>query len=85
MRLLLLKIVSILSIFIFFYFIVLFYLSENFKTNILQSRKSHDSLLFNYGMKLPKTEVNKNFKIFIDNSDYFKKIDDEPKFWELVK
>ena len=85
MRLLLLKIASIFSIFIFFYFIILFYLSENFKTKVLQSRKSHDSLLFSYGMNLPKTEVNKNFKIFIDNSDYFKKIDDEPKFWELVK
>lgn len=85
MRLLLLKIASIFSIFIFFYFIILFYLSENFKTKVLQSRKSHDLLLFSYGMKLPKTEVNKNFKIFIDNSDYFKKIDDEPKFWELVK
>ncbi len=85
MRLLLLKIASIFSIFIFFYFIILFYLSENFKTKVLQSRKSYDSLLFSYGMNLPKTEVNKNFKIFIDNSDYFKKIDDEPKFWELVK
>jgi len=85
MRLLLLKTTSIILIFIFFYFSILFYLSENFKAKILQSRKLHDSLLFSYGMKLPKTEVNKNFKIFIDNSDYFKKIDDEPKFWELVK
>ena len=36
-------------------------------------------------MTLPKIEVNKNFKKFIDNSEYFKKIDKEPKFWELIK
>ena len=39
----------------------------------------------NYGFKLKKIETNKNYKIFIDNSEYFKKSEKQPSFWELIK
>ena len=28
---------------------------------------------------------NKNYKTFIDNSEYFKKSEEQPIFWELIK
>ena len=82
---LMIKIVSTILFFLFFYFSLLFYLSDSFKSKVVKSRKSYDLTIINYGMTLPKIEVNKNFKKFIDNSEYFKKIDKEPKFWELIK
>lgn len=82
---LMIKIVSTILFFLFFYFSLLFYLSDSFKSKVVKSRASHDFAIINYGMTLPKIEVNKNFKKFIDNSEYFKKIDKEPKFWELIK
>ena len=82
---LMIKIVSTILFFLFFYFSLLFYLSGSFKSKVVKSRASHDLTIINYGMTLPKIEVNKNFKKFIDNSEYFKKIDKEPKFWELIK
>ncbi len=82
---LMIKIVSTILFFLFFYFSLLFYLSDSFKSKVVKSRASHDLTIVNYGMTLPKIEVNKNFKKFIDNSEYFKKIDKEPKFWELIK
>jgi len=36
-------------------------------------------------VKLKKIETSKNFKTFIDNSEYFKKKQKQPKFWELIK
>ncbi len=82
---LMIKIVSTILFFLFFYFSLLFYSSDSFKLKVVKSRASHDLTIINYGMTLPKIEVNKNFKKFIDNSEYFKKIDKEPKFWELIK
>lgn len=79
------KIVSTISFFLFFYFCLIYYFSENFKLQVQQTRKLHNSLISRYGMTLPKIEVDKNFKTFLDNTDYFKKIDKEPKFWELIK
>ena len=56
-----------------------------FKSNLNTTRQKQEAFLKNYGMKLEKIETNKNFKIFIDNSEYFKKIQKQPKFWELIK
>ena len=56
-----------------------------FKSNLNTTRQKQEAFIKNYGMKLEKTETNKNFKIFIDNSEYFKKIQKQPKFWELIK
>ena len=36
-------------------------------------------------MNLEKIKTNENFKNFIDNSEYFKKKEKQPTFWELLK
>jgi hypothetical protein len=79
------KIFSLVLFALFFFFNFYFYKSDMFKSNLNTTRQKQEAFIKNYGMKLEKIETNKNFKIFIDNSEYFKKIQKQPKFWELIK
>lgn len=62
-----------------------FYDSDIYKEKLINSHKIHKLNLQQYALKLKKVETKKNFKTFIDNSEYFKKKQKQPKFWELIK
>ena len=79
------KILSVFFFLLFFFFNISFYKSNDFKSKLLKKRSYHKILIKNYGLRLKKIETKKNYKIFIDNSAYFKKKEKQPLFWELIK
>ena len=83
-----LTIVKLLSLFfflLFFFYNINYYKSDDFKFKLSNTRSYYKMAIENYGFKLKKIETNKNYKIFIDNSEYFKKIEKQPSFWKLIK
>ena len=83
-----LTIVKLLSLFfflLFFFYNINYYKSDDFKSKLSNTRSYYKMFIENYGFKLKKIETNKNYKIFIDNSEYFKKSEKQPSFWELIR
>lgn len=79
------KFVSFIFLISVFYLSYNYYQSDLFRKKVIESRKAYHLFLNQYGMTLKKIDTNDNFKTFIDNSEYFKKNEVEPKFWELIK
>ena len=79
------KIISFLVFIVFFYFHISFYVSDTFKNHVEVSRKNHDQFIENFSKNLNIIPSKLEYKKFIDNSEYFKKIEKQPKFWELLK
>jgi len=80
--------IKVLSLFFFILFFFNQISSNNEIQTALQSNNIHEKhklKLEQYTVKLKKIETSKNFKTFIDNSEYFKKKQKQPKFWELIK
>jgi len=85
MKIKILKIFSAFLFLVFFYLNIKFYIKNYSISNLHDKNLKQEFLLKKYGTNLEKIETNKNFKNFIDNSEYFKKIEKQPKFWELIK
>lgn len=85
MKIKILKIFSAFLFLVFFYLNIKFYIKNYSISNLYDKNLKQEFLLKKYGTNLEKIETNKNFKNFIDNSEYFKKIEKQPKFWELIK
>ncbi len=80
-----LKIISVILFFVFIFINGKFYLSENFIKTKELNRLKYNLYLKKYNSDLPVIESKKNYKEFIDNSDYFKKETEEKSFWELLR
>ena len=80
-----LKVIFFLIFTVFIYFNISFYISEKFKNNIELSRKNYDKFIKNFSISLNLVSSKLDYKKFVDNSEYFKKIEKQPKFWNLLK
>jgi len=80
-----LKVIFILIFTVFIYFNMSFYISEKFKNNVELSRKNYDKFIKNFSINLNLVSSKLDYKKFVDNSEYFKKIEKQPKFWDLLK
>ena len=80
-----LKVIFILIFTVFIYFNISFYISEKFKNNVELSRKNYDKFIKNFSINLNLVSSKLDYKKFVDNSEYFKKIEKQPKFWDLLK
>ena len=80
-----LKVIFILIFTVFIYFNISFYISEKFKNNVELSRKNYDKFIKNFSLSLNLVSSKLDYKKFVDNSEYFKKIEKQPKFWDLLK
>ena len=80
-----LKVIFILIFTVFIYFNISFYISEKFKNNVELSRKNYDKFIKNFSISLNLVSSKLDYKKFVDNSEYFKKIEKQPKFWNLLK
>ena len=85
MYLTIVKLLSLFSFLLFFFYNINYYKSNHFKSKLSNKRSYYKMFVENYGFKLKKIETNKDYKIFIDNSEYFKKSEKQPSFWELIK
>ena len=79
------KIFSVFLFLIFFYLNINFYIKNYSKSSLQDKNLKQEVLLKKYGMNLEKIKTDENFKNFIDNSEYFKKKEKQPTFWELLK
>ena len=80
-----LKVIFILIFTVFIYFNISFYISEKFKNNVELSRKNYDNFIKSFSINLNLVSSKLDYKKFVDNSEYFKKIEKQPKFWDLLK
>ncbi len=80
-----LKVIFILIFTVFIYFNISFYISEKFKNNVELSRKNYDKFIKSFSTNLTLVSSKLDYKKFVDNSEYFKKIEKQPKFWDLLK
>ena len=80
-----LKVIFILIFTVFIYFNISFYISEKFKNNVELSRKNYDKFIKSFSINLNLVSSKLDYKKFVDNSEYFKKIENQPKFWDLLK
>ncbi len=80
-----LKVIFFIVFTVFIYFNISFYISEKFKNNIELSRKNYDKFIKNFSISLNLVSSKLDYKKFVDNSEYFKKIEKQPKFWNLLK
>ena len=80
-----LKVIFILIFTVFIYFNISFYISEKFKNNVELSRKNYEKFIKNFSTSLNLVSSKLDYKKFVDNSEYFKKIEKQPKFWNLLK
>ena len=79
------KVLSLFFFILFLFYNYTFYNSDTYREKSNNSHEKHKLKLEQYTVKLKKIETNKKFKTFIDNSEYFKKEQKQPKFWELIK
>jgi len=79
------KVLSLFFFILFLFYNYTFYNSDTYREKSNNSHEKHKLKLEQYTVKLKKIETSKNFKTFIDNSEYFKKKQNQPKFWELIK
>jgi len=80
-----LKVIFFLIFTVFIYFNIFFYISEKFKNNVELSRKNYEKFIKNFSTSLNLVSSKLDYKKFVDNSEYFKKIEKQPKFWDLLK
>lgn len=80
-----LKVIFFLIFTVFIYFNISFYISEKFKNNVELSRKNYEKFIKNFSTSLNLVSSKLDYKKFVDNSEYFKKIEKQPKFWDLLK
>jgi len=80
-----LKVIFFLIFTVFIYFNIFFYISEKFKNNVELSRKNYEKFIKNFSESLNLVSSKLDYKKFVDNSEYFKKIEKQPKFWDLLK
>jgi len=85
MNLNVLKVIFFLIFTVFIYFNIFFYISEKFKNNVELSRKNYEKFIKNFSTSLNLVSSKLDYKKFVDNSEYFKKIEKQPKFWDLLK
>ena len=80
-----LKVIFFLIFTVFIYFNISFYISEKFKNNVELSRKNYEKFIKNFSTSLNLVSSKLDYKKFVDNSEYFEKIEKQPKFWDLLK
>ena len=80
-----LKVIFFLIFTAFIYFNISFYISEKFKNNVELSRKNYEKFIKNFSTSLNLVSSKLDYKKFVDNSEYFEKIEKQPKFWDLLK
>ena len=80
-----LKVIFFLIFTVFIYFNIFFYISEKFKNNVELSRKNYEKFIKNFSTSLNLVSSKLDYKKFVDNSEYFEKIEKQPKFWDLLK